>query len=80
MSKRSKAAKARRKELKAILVEEGAGKREVTEVMEVTEPRNEQPPLSADEANERVQKLIDEGMREDFAVAEVMKKLKGEEQ
>lgn len=35
--------------------------------------------LSSDEQNERVQRLIEEGMREDFAVAEVMKKMKGGE-
>jgi hypothetical protein len=55
----------------------------VTEVMEVMGGDNQEHRnghLSSDEQNERVQKLIDEGMREDFAVAEVMKKLKGEEQ
>lgn len=34
--------------------------------------------LSADEGNRRVQELIDQGMREDFAVAEVMKRMKGD--
>jgi putative DNA primase/helicase len=32
---------------------------------------NDHHPLSADEANERVQRLIDQGMREEFAAAEV---------
>jgi hypothetical protein len=39
---------------------------------------NTHHPLSADEGNERVQQLKDEGMREDFAVAEVMKQMKGD--
>jgi len=46
----------------------------VTEVMEVMSPHN-QHVLSVDEANERVQQLIGEGMREDYAVAEVVKLL-----
>jgi hypothetical protein len=33
-------------------------------------------PLSADEANERVQQLVDQGMREDLAVDAVMQKLR----
>ena len=47
----------------------------VTEVMEVTTPRNRNngahPPLSADEANERMQRLIDDGWAEEAAFAEV---------
>ena len=44
----------------------------VTEVMEVMGGQEGNVPLSADEGNERVQRLIDEGMRPDLAVAEVL--------
>jgi hypothetical protein len=47
----------------------------VTEVTEVTTPYNHNGRLSADESNARVQELIDQGMREDLAVAEVMKRM-----
>ena len=35
--------------------------------------------LSTDEANERVEQLKSQGMREDYAVAEVMKRMQGED-
>lgn len=43
-----------------------------------TEEGGESGDISADEGNERVQQLIDQGMRPEFAVAEVMAKLEGE--
>jgi hypothetical protein len=55
----------------------------VTEVMEVTTPRNRdngaQRFLSADEGNARVQQLVDQGMKEEFAVQEVMKQTQRDE-
>jgi hypothetical protein len=48
----------------------------------VTPPYRENPNgrrLSADEANERVEQLKSQGMQEDHAVAEVMKRLQREE-
>jgi hypothetical protein len=54
----------------------------VTTVTSVTPPYGENPNgrrLSADEANERVEQLKSQGMREDFAVAEVMKSMQIED-
>ena len=51
-------------------------------VTTVTPPFRENPNgrrLSADEANERVEQLKSQGMREDYAVAEVMKRMQREE-
>jgi len=54
---------------------------EVKEIMEVTDPHNQNGylPLSANEANERVEQLKSQGMREDYAVEEVMKLMRGED-
>jgi hypothetical protein len=54
----------------------------VTTVTSVTPPYRENPNgrrLSADEANERVEQLKSQGMREDYAVTEVMKCMQREE-
>ena len=54
----------------------------VTTVTSVTPPYRENPNgrrLSADEANERVEQLKSQGMREDYAVAEVMKRMQRED-
>jgi hypothetical protein len=53
----------------------------VTEVTEVMSPHNQDRwrSLSADEANERVEQLKSQGMREDYAVAEVMKRMQRED-
>jgi AAA domain len=52
----------------------------VTDVNDVNAPlyRNGHVPLSANEANERVEQLKRQGMREDYAVGEVMKLMRGE--
>jgi len=46
--------------------------------MEDTSPNGTSSYISADEGNKRVQELIDQGMREDFAAAEVMKRMRGD--
>ena len=54
----------------------------VTTVTSVTPPYREIPNgrrLSADEANERVEQLKSQGMREDYAAAEVMKRMQRED-
>jgi hypothetical protein len=54
----------------------------VTTVTNVTPAYGENPNgrrLSADEANERVEQLKSQGMREDYAVAEVMKRMQRED-
>jgi hypothetical protein len=53
----------------------------VSDVNDVNAPyigNGHSPSLSADEANELVQQLIVQGMKEEFAAAEVIKRVKGD--
>jgi len=50
----------------------GTGVNDVNDVNTPYTGNGNSPPLSADEGNERVQRLIDQGMRPDLAVAEVL--------